>query len=280
MENWPASLAWGSGMTAVAALLSAGPASALAQPRTGIPVATISFAENAVESAAGGERWSRIQEGYRLKTGEQVRTTKGALARIEFPWMKLLLSSSSELAIPAGLVLSLDLKQGRVEILSEGDIIKLFSHEAEVRGQGRAVVRQVGTTTVVATIDGQFRVQAAGQAVSLKSNQGTIVASGSPPTMAEPLPQPPEELDPGADPFYAEKGKPITLSWMPSEGAYRIQVLPIDSDEVLIDKDVGGSPQSVAIPWLGTFRWRVAARDARGLEGVPSGEGLVCVVER
>jgi len=267
-------------MAAVAAFLSAGPASALAQPRTAIPVATISYAENKVERAEDGERWTQIREGYRLKTGEQVRTASGALTRVEFPWMKLLLSGSSELAIPGGMVLSLELKQGRVEILSEGDIIKLLSQAAEIRGQGRAVVRRVGSTTAVATIDGQFRVRAAGQTVSLKSNQGTIVASGEPPTTPELLPAPPETLDPGADPFYADKGKPIKLSWTPSEGAYRIQVLPIHSDEVLIDKDVAGSPQTVAIPWVGTFRWRISARDDRGLEGVPSGEGLVCVVEK
>ena len=267
-------------MAAVAALSSAGPASVLAQPHTAIPVATISFAENKVERAENGERWTQIREGYRLKTGEHVRTAPGALTRVEFPWMRLLLSGSSELAIPGGLVLSLELKQGRVEILSEGDIIKLLSQAAEIRGQGRAVVRQVGSTTAVATIDGQFSVRAAGQIVSLKSNQGTLVVSGEPPTTPEPLPAPPEKVEPGADPFYADKDKPIDLSWTPSEGAHRIQVLPINSDEVLIDKDVAGSPQTVTIPWLGTFRWRISARDERGLEGVPSGEGLVCVVER
>ena len=165
-------------MAAAAALVFAGPAGVLAQPRTAIPVATISYAENKVERAEDGEHWTRIQEGYRLKTGERVRTASGALTRVEFPWMKLLLSGSSELAIPGGMVLSLELKQGRVEILSEGDIIKLLSQAAEIRGQGRAVVRQMGSTTAVATIDGQFRVRAAGQTVSLKSNQGTIVVSG------------------------------------------------------------------------------------------------------
>ena len=277
-EGRPKRHARGARVAAAVALLAA-PASAPAQSRTGIPVATISFAENTVERSETGGDWTEIQEGYRLKTGEQLRTASGALARVEFPWMKVLLSGSSELAIPGSLVLSLELRGGRVEILSEGDIIKLLSNGAEVRGQGRAVVRQVGSTTVVATIDGQFRVQAAGGTVSLKSNQGTVVASDGRPTVPEALPAPPETLDPGADPLYADKGKPIELTWSPSQGEYRIQVLPIHSDEVLIDKDVAGSPQSVAIPWLGTFRWRDSARDDRGLEGVPSGEGLVCVVE-
>jgi hypothetical protein len=53
----------------------------------------------------------------------------------------------------------------------------------------------------------------------------------------------------------------------------------MSSDVILLERDVGASPQTIAIPWLGTFRWRVSARDARDLEGIPSAEGLVCVVD-
>ena len=33
----------------------------------------------------------------------------------------------------------------------------------------------------------------------------------------------------------------------------------------------------VALPWEGAFRWRVSGRDARGLEGPPSEDGLLAV---
>jgi hypothetical protein len=36
----------------------------------------------------------------------------------------------------------------------------------------------------------------------------------------------------------------------------------------------------MTIPWLGTYRWRVSSRDERGLEGVPSPFGYICVVEK
>jgi hypothetical protein len=34
------------------------------------------------------------------------------------------------------------------------------------------------------------------------------------------------------------------------------------------------------VPWEGAFRWRVSARDARGLEGVPSEDGFIAVDAR
>jgi hypothetical protein len=43
---------------------------------------------------------------------------------------------------------------------------------------------------------------------------------------------------------------------------------------------VGAPPIRVEIPWLGTYRWRVSARDPRGIESPPSAEGLICSVER
>ena len=36
----------------------------------------------------------------------------------------------------------------------------------------------------------------------------------------------------------------------------------------------------IEVPWEGAFRWRVSARDARGLEGLPSADGLIAVDSR
>ena len=49
------------------------------------------------------------------------------------------------------------------------------------------------------------------------------------------------------------------------------------ADYVLLQRDVGPPPVQLSVPWGGAFRWRVASRDERGLEGVPSAEGLICV---
>ena len=269
------------GAAALAWAWRAGPVAGQTAPdRSGVPVAFVAFAENGVERGDSDGQWDPIREGTRMRTGERLRTGPEGVARIEFPWMKLSLGPSSTLSIPAGLVQSMVLEQGRVEILSEGDIIKLLAGDVEVRGQGRAVVRRTGETTTAAAREGSFRVRAAGRTVTIETRQGTIAAAGGAPSPPESLPDPPRTLDPGSDPRYAKEGEPVSLSWGPSGGRHHVQILGINSDVILIERDVGDSPQSFAIPWLGTFRWRVSTRDEKGLEGLPSAEGLVCVVER
>jgi hypothetical protein len=59
-----------------------------------------------------------------------------------------------------------------------------------------------------------------------------------------------------------------------------VELLAVGGDDVLLHREAGGSDVSLRIPWPGAFRWRVASRDADGLEGLPSGDGLVCTVER
>ena len=51
------------------------------------------------------------------------------------------------------------------------------------------------------------------------------------------------------------------------------------SDVVLLQRDVGPPPWKIDVPWPGAFRWRVASRDERGLEGRPSADGGICVDE-
>ena len=59
-----------------------------------------------------------------------------------------------------------------------------------------------------------------------------------------------------------------------------VEVLALDRDLVLLARDVTAPPLYLELPWLGTYRWRVAARDARGVESRPSEPGLICSVDR
>jgi hypothetical protein len=59
-----------------------------------------------------------------------------------------------------------------------------------------------------------------------------------------------------------------------------VEILALKADEVLLGLDVGAPPVRVEIPWLGTYRWRVSTRDARGIESPPSADGLICSVDR
>jgi hypothetical protein len=49
---------------------------------------------------------------------------------------------------------------------------------------------------------------------------------------------------------------------------------------VLLAREAASPPLRLPIPWLGTYRWRVFARDARGVESPPSAEGLICSVDK
>jgi hypothetical protein len=76
------------------------------------------------------------------------------------------------------------------------------------------------------------------------------------------------------------KGEAASLSWRQAGATHHLEILPLESADVLLERDVGVGPEQMTIPWLGTYRWRVAARDALGLESLPSAEGLICVVEK
>jgi hypothetical protein len=128
--------------------------------------------------------------------------------------------------------------------------------------------------------EGSFRVESKGKAVMVKASQGTRVRKGKPPDPPIALPAAPGALWPGADPFYVVAGQPVALRWSSEAPLHRLEILGLDSEEVLLARELPEHTLSLVIPWLGTFRWRVSTLDRDGLEGRPSAEGLVCVVER
>ncbi len=140
--------------------------------------------------------------------------------------------------------------------------------------------RSAGRTTATA-LAGAFRIRAAGRTVDVKAGEGTVVADGRPPEPASALPPAPSSLLPGEDAAYVRTGHPVELRWTANGAtASHVEVLALDSDSVLLARDTGVPPVRLDIPWLGTYRWRVSSRDARGVESAPSPTGLVCLVER
>jgi len=264
---------------ALAALLLA-PAAAAAQGA--LALARFSLVERKVELAKKGATWQAAVEGGPLQIGEALRTGPEAVARLELPWMALTVSPGSTVRFPDAFLLSAALEGGRATIEAQGkDALKVVTAEAEVRGQGRAVVRRQGRDTLVTCLSGRFFVEGAGTAVTLAAGQGTLVRSGRAPTPPEAAPGPPAEgLWPGSDPVYVAPGAPLELRWKGSAPAYQLEVLPVGSEVVLMQRDVTAPPATIEVPWEGAFRWRVSARDARGLEGVPSADGLIAVDAR
>lgn len=246
-----------------------------------VPVARFAYLSDSVESIDLSGQWHEASEGSRFATGDRVRTGKTGLVRLEFPWMSLTAGPSSIVSIPPERILSAVLDEGRVETASEGeDIVKLRTREAEVRGQGRGIVRRKNGITWVMAQEGTFRVESKRRTVVLKAGQGTRVRAGKAPEAAVPLPASPRDLWPAADPVYVLSGRPVSLRWSSDAPLHRIEILGLDSEEVLLAREQPETNLSLVIPWQGTFRWRVYTLDREGLESRPSAEGLVCVVER
>jgi len=250
----------------------------------GIAVATVAYAAGSLQrETAGVSGSSSLKPGEFVRTGDFVRTGAESVARFSFPWMSVTASPHTTLHIPGEVILTIVLEEGRAEVAAAGaDIVKIGTAEAEVRGAGRVVVRRDAKhkALVVTAREGTFRVEGHGKAVVLLAGEGTVVRRGAPPEPARRLPPAPADLLPGQDPIYVVKGEPATLSWRQAGATHHLEVLPLESGDVLLERDVGVGPEQMTIPWLGTYRWRVAARDALGLESLPSAEGLICVVEK
>jgi len=275
---------------AVAALfvmLSAVPVLARAQaavaPGKGpLALARLSLVERKVELEKKDAKWQAAVEGGPLQIGEALRTGPDAVARLELPWMALTLSPGSTLRFPDAFLLSAMLESGRALVEAPGrQALKLVTGEAEVRGQGRAVVRRQGRSTLVTCLAGRFYVEAGDTVVTLTAGRGTVVAAGREPGPAQEVPAAPSEgLWPAQDPVFVAPAESFELRWKGSAPGYQLELLPVGSDVVLLQRDVSAPPVRIEVPWEGAFRWRVSARDARGLEGLPSADGLIAVDAR
>jgi len=266
----------------VFALAAAALAAPAKPPAGGVAsLGRLTYVERLVEQAGDTGAWGPAREGTPMRLGTRVRTAADGVARIELPWMAVTVSPSASVSFPDEDILSTVLEQGRLGLTADTrDILKVVTGEAEVRGRGRVVVRREGRRTLVTAISGRFTVEGAGKVVVLGPGKGTVVGDKQVPTAPVDAPEPPKALKPGADPLYILPGTPINLQAAVKRASNQIEVLPVGSEVVLLQKDVGAPPWKLDIPWPGAFRWRVSSRDDRGLEGKPSSEGQICVDDK
>jgi hypothetical protein len=261
-------------------VLLAAPAAATAQDA--VALARLSLVERKVELSKKGATWQAAVEGGPLQIGQALRTSADGVARLELPWMALTLGPGSTVRFPDSFLLSASLESGRALVEAQGhEALKIVTPEAEVRGQGRAVVRRQGRETLVTCLAGRFYVHGGESTVTLPAGRGTVVRSGRPPSAPEDVPLAPSQgLWPAKDPVYVTAGEPFELRWKGGAAGYQLELLPVGSDVVLQQRDVAASPARIEVPWEGAFRWRVSARTAAGLEGLPSEDGLIAVEPR
>jgi hypothetical protein len=269
---------------ALALSLAALPAATLGQTPDAaaggaLALARLSLVERKVELEKKGAKWQAAAEGEPLAIGEAIRTGPDAVARLELPWMSLTLSPGSTLRLPDAFLLSATLDGGRAMIDAPGlDALKLVTSGATVRGQGRAVVRKQGRSTLVTCFAGRFFVEGTGGVVTLTPGRGTVVADGGAPSAPQDVLAPPRDgLWPAQDAVFVAPAEAVELRWKAGAPSYQLELLPVGSDVVLLQRDVAAPPVKIEVPWEGAFRWRVSARDSRGLEGLPSADGLIAV---
>jgi hypothetical protein len=243
-------------------------------------LARLGYVERRVELGKGTTLGAAAENGS-LRFGETIRTAADGMARLDFAWMSITLSPSSVLSFPDELVLHARLEQGRVVVASgRREMLKLVTPEGEVRGTGRAIVRRAGETTLVSCVDGKLLVSGANRTVTVPAGKGAIVRAGQAPQGPLDLPAAPSGLKPGSDPLYVTADDPVGLRWEPRGNAYSVELLPVGGDTILMQRDAAAPEVSFAIAWPGAFRFRVAARDPRGLEGLPSGDGQIVVEDK
>ncbi len=244
-----------------------------------IEVALLAFAEGGVEFQTPGGAWMKVTEDQALAIGDRVRTLQGGTTRLEFPWTAIAMSDGSEVSIENNRVLTLRLESGRIDLDPELTLIRVVTAEAAISGSGRTLVRREGKTTFVASYSGGAAVEAAGTVVRLGINRGTVVNAGAAPREPLVMAQAPRVVSPSADPRYVRLGEIVRLTWTGREAFYHLDVLSIDSDVPVVSLDIGAREFDLRLNWLGTFRWRVSGRTG-AVESQPSGEGLICVVEK
>lgn len=256
---------------------AAGQALAAQDPAT-VVVATVVLVDGKLEFSRRGGPFRPAPEQQTLAVGDRVRTTAGSSARIEFPWTMVTLGDQTTIALEGDPTLSVRLDAGRIDMDPEAELIRLVTKEAVVSGAGRTVLRRDGASTFVVSLMGGADVEAGGKTVRLGVSRSVLVSSEGP---GEPVLQTegPKVVFPGADPLYVRPNQTVRLEWTGASPGYLLEVLPIDSQTPVISLDVTGSTREIRLPWLGTYRWRVTGRQG-AVETQPSGEGLICVVER
>jgi hypothetical protein len=251
------------------------------RPPPPAPVASVRILDGTLQRG-DGKSWKSADREFRIAPGEGLRTSGDGAALLTFPWMHIVVADDTVVGLMPSTVLSLSLARGRIqEQATAGDILKVMTAEAEVRGRGDVVVIRSDSPaqTRVSALRGWFRVNSRHGSLSLDGGQAAVVSADGAPALVE-LPTPPTGLSPGSDPLYVVQGRSAPLAWKGSARRYRVQVLSLDGTEVVLSREVEGTSLAAPGRGLGTYRWHASAIDDRGVEGAPSAPGLICVVEK
>ncbi len=148
-------------------------------------------------------------------------------------------------------------------------VVELLSSLAQVQANAEAAI--------VSVYEGEVAVKGQGETVKVKKGQGTVVAKGKKPEAPTPLPASPEwEVEEGGLALVPDGGRAsIEAAWKPVDTArhYRVELAHDAAfKQVAVNVEVSGETRRLKLDNIpaGKYFVRVAARDQRKLEGVPS----------
>jgi hypothetical protein len=147
------------------------------RPPRPAPVASVRILDGTLQRG-DGKSWKTADREFRIAPGESLRTSRDGAALLTFPWMHIVVADDTVVRLTPSAVLSATLERGRIqEQATTGDILKVITEEAEVRGRGDVVIIRTDTParTRVSALRGWFRVKSARGSLSLDGGQAAVI---------------------------------------------------------------------------------------------------------
>lgn len=232
------------------------------------------------------ERFIPVVKNLLLREGDEVRTWSSSGARILFEdgsyvfvksHTKVKVVSLAKEETSAASRLQILLKEGsvwsQIEKRLKGEFeVQTSTANTIIRGTSFRVKLEPGDATRLEVLEGSVDFRAAGEAVSIESQQGALAAGGDEPITAANLPPAPETLQ-APQPQEVIRGDEFdqTFRWSPVSGAasYHLVIARDDRFFDIVEERQVGPEASVRIPNMepGTYFWRVSTVGASGFEG-------------
>jgi hypothetical protein len=172
--------------------------------------------------------------------------------------------------LTGGLRTKLNKLKGRLQVETPACLIS--SHSVEI-----LVGIDKKKMSALSVFDGKSEVKAQGKKVEVPEGFGTTVEMGKPPDPPEPLPKAPQLIKP-IESKTNLPGKPdtgnvsIQFQWhrADTEDRYHLQVASDSQFEKILEDQTLGDNTAILLLGSGTYYWRVAVINKRGIEGYAS----------
>ena len=271
------------------------PSDMLDSPGTLAKVA--SFHGEAEVKRSFDQRFIPLVPNLLLRKGDEIRTWRGAGARILFEDGNYVLLKSGSRATLVSLGTRAEPSTSRLQLfLKEGSVWSQMEHELRgrfevktpsantiIRGTEFRVKVEPGEATRVEVLDGRVDFEMGERRLSVGRQQGALAVTGSDSLAPAPLPPPPSLMAPLPEEVLRSESFDQTFRWSPVDGA-EVYTFEIARDEQFFDLIAErrvGPEASVRIQGLepGTYFWRVTSI-VRGFEGSPAERRYFVFVDR